>query len=129
DGMNATIDPLGNCTNLPIEVGELLFPVEYEAVEFLEDTGGPGRQRGGLGQRFRIRWLGDAALTMGCSRTLTGSPGVNGGAASPPQLMSKIRHDGTREVIGGYDEDGEWKSCVIANHPFAAGESFLLEAT
>lgn len=129
DGMNATIDPLGNCTNLPIEVGELLFPVEYESVEFLEDTGGPGRQRGGLGQQFRIRWLGDAALTMGCSRTLTGSPGVNGGAASPPQLLSKIRHDGTREVIGGYAEDGEWKSCVVANHPFNKGESFLLEAT
>lgn len=129
DGMNATIDPLGNCTNLPIEVGELLFPVEYEAVEFLEDTGGPGRQRGGLGQRFRIKWLGDAALTMGCSRTLTGSPGVNGGAASPPQLLSKIHRDGSREVIGGYADDGEWKSCVIANHPFAGGESFLLEAT
>jgi len=129
DGMNATIDPLGNCTNLPIEVGELLFPVEYEAVEFLEDTGGPGRQRGGLGQRFQIRWLGDAALTMGCSRTLTGSPGVNGGDASPPQLMSKIHPDGRKEVIGGYGEDGEWKSCVIANHPFKSGESFLLEAT
>lgn len=129
DGMNATIDPLGNCTNLPIEVGELLFPVEYEAVEFLPDTGGPGRQRGGLGQQFRVRWLGEAALTMGCSRTLTGSPGVNEGESSPPQLMSKIRLDGGKEVIGGYDESGEWKSCVIANHPFKAGESFLLEAT
>jgi N-methylhydantoinase B/oxoprolinase/acetone carboxylase alpha subunit len=129
DGMNATIDPLGNCTNLPIEVGELLFPVEYEAVEFLEDTGGPGRQRGGLGQRFQIRWLGDAALTMGCSRTLTGSPGVNGGEGSPPQLMSKVHPDGRKEVIGGYGADGEWKSCVIANHPFQSGESFLLEAT
>lgn len=129
DGMNATIDPLGNCTNLPIEVGELLFPVEYEAVEFLPDTGGPGRQRGGLGQRFRVRWLGDAALTMGCSRTLTGSPGVNGGQASPPQLLSRIDHDGSKHVIGGYTDEGEWKSCVIANHPFEKDESFLLEAT
>lgn len=129
DGMSVTIDPLGNCTNLPIEVGELLFPVEYESIEFLADTGGAGRQRGGLGQQFQIKWLGQAALTMSCSRTLTGSPGVNEGAASPPQLLSKIDGNGTREVIGGFDEQGEWKSCVIANHPFAAGEAFLLEAT
>lgn len=129
DGMSATIDPLGNCTNLPIEVGELLFPVEYESIEFLADTGGPGRQRGGLGQQFRIKWLGQAALTMSCSRTLTGSPGVNDGAASPPQLLSKIDSEGRKIVIGGYDESGQWQSCVIANHPFAAGESFLLEAT
>lgn len=129
DGMNVTIDPLGNCTNLPIEVGELLFPVEYERMEFRADSGGPGRQRGGLGPEFKLKWLGNAALSMGCSRTMTGSPGVNDGGASPPQLMSKVDADGQKTVFGGYDESGKWHSCVVANYGFEGGESFLLEAT
>lgn len=129
DGMSATMDPLGNCTNLPIEVGELLFPVEYESMELRPDSGGPGRYRGGLGQLFQVRWLGRAALSMGCSRTFEGSPGVNGGAPSPAQRLVKVRPDGTREIIGGLDEDGTWHTCVISAVPFQADESFLLEST
>jgi N-methylhydantoinase B len=128
DGMSATMDPLGNCTNLPIEVGELLFPVEYESIELRPDSGGAGRHRGGLGQRFQVRWLGRAALSMGCSRTIEGTPGVNGGGASPPQRL--IRRSGAeREVIGGMDENGEWHTCVISAVPFEVDQSFLLEST
>jgi N-methylhydantoinase B len=129
DGMNVTMDPLGNCTNLPIEVGELLFPVEYEAVELRPDSGGPGARRGGLGQRFQVRWHGRAAVSMGSSRTRAGSPGVGGGEASPPQRLVKVAADGGETVIGGIGDDGAWVPCVLSSHPFEGGEAFRVEST
>jgi N-methylhydantoinase B len=129
DGMNVTMDPLGNCMNLPAETAEMLFPVEYEAWEIRNDSGGPGKYRGGLGSRLKIRWHGATELSMECSRTRAGSPGVNGGGASPPQRQVRIRTDGSLEVIGGWKEDGTWRSCLLANEPFAPGEVFLFEST
>lgn len=129
DGMNVTMDPLGNCTNLPVEVGELLFPVTYESLELRPDSGGAGERRGGLGQRFQVRWDGRAAVSMGSSRTRAGSPGVGGGAASPPQRLVKVAAGGEEQVIGGIDAAGEWVPCVLSSHPFDAGESFRIEST
>lgn len=129
DGMSVTQDPLGNCMNLPAETAELLFPVEYEGWDIRNDSGGPGKFRGGLGSRLKIRWYGRTELSMECSRTRAGSPGVNGGGASPPQRQAKIHADGRRETIGGWSEDGTWRSCLLANHPFQPGDTFLFEAT
>jgi hypothetical protein len=84
---------------------------------------------GGLGAHLQIPWKGRTDLSQECSRTRAGSPGVNGGAASPPQRQSKVTADGARQVIGGWGEDGEWRSCLLANHPSAAGEAFLFERT
>ena len=43
DGMNVTMDPLGNCMNMPAETAELLFPIEYEAFELRCDSRGTGQ--------------------------------------------------------------------------------------
>ncbi len=129
DGMSVTMDPLGNCMNLPAETAELLFPVVYEAFELRSDSAGAGKQRGGLGARLQIRFLGDAELSMETSRTREGSPGVNGGARSPAQRLSKLGLDGKKETIGGWAEDGRWKRCLLAAYHFAPGERFLFEST
>ena len=128
DGMSVTQDPLGNCMNLPAESAELLFPVEYEGWEMRNDSAGPGKFRGGLGSRLTIRWHGRTELSMECSRTREGAPGVNGGGASARQRQVKIHLDGSEEVIGGVADDGTWRSCLLANHPFQAGERFVFEA-
>ena len=128
DGMHVTMDPLGNCMNLPAESAELLFPVEYEAFELRNDSAGPGRYRSGLGARLQIRWKGRTELSMECSRTREGAPGVNGGGRGAPQRQLKVREDATTEVIGGLAEDGTWRSCLLANHPFKGGEAFLFES-
>ena len=72
---------------------------------------------------------GRTELSMECSRTRAGSPGVNLGGASPPQRQLKQKVDGTVAVIGGLDDAGNWKSCLLANHPFGAGERFIFEST
>ena len=129
DGMSATMDPLGNCLNLPAEVAELQHPVIYEAFELNPDTGGAGRMRGGLGTRFRVRFLGAADVSVESSRTREGSPGVNGGARSPAQTLYKVGAAGGRDVIGGFAADGSWQKCVFGAKPFAPGEAYEISAT
>ena len=129
DGMSVTEDPLGNCMNMPAETAELLFPIAYEAFELRPDSGGPGQHRGGLGAVFKVRYLGEGELSMESARTREGSPGVNGGGHSSVQRQTKIHTSGRREVIGGIDEHGVWKSPLLASVPFKPGETFMFEST
>jgi N-methylhydantoinase B len=51
DGMSVTMDPLGNCMNMPAETAELLFPIADEAFEMRQvKISSTGRQEviGGL---------------------------------------------------------------------------------
>ena len=129
DGMSVTMDPLGNCMNLPAETAELLFPIVYEAFDLRSDSAGAGKYRGGLGARLQIRFLGDAELSMETARTREGSPGVNGGMHSPVQRLIKIGRDGKKETIGGWAENGQWRKCLLAAYRFVPGERFLFEST
>jgi N-methylhydantoinase B/oxoprolinase/acetone carboxylase alpha subunit len=129
DGMSVTMDPLGNCMNMPAETAELLFPIRYESFDLRRDSAGAGQNRGGLGAVFKVRFLGDGELSMETSRTIEGSPGANGGARSAVQRSTKIKPDGVSEVIGGLDEQGQWKNPLLAAHKFAPGETFMFETT
>lgn len=53
DGMSATPFPSG-VRNVPIEVTEAITPLVVWRKEFRAGSGGPGRQRGGLGQVMEI---------------------------------------------------------------------------
>ncbi|NSZ02068.1 methylhydantoinase [Agrobacterium tumefaciens] len=129
DGMNVTMDPLGNCMNMAAETAELFFPIAYEAFELRKDSAGAGQYRGGLGSIFKVRFFGGGELGMETSRTLAGSPGAAGGLASAVQRASHIRPDGAREVIGGIDANGEWHNPLLSSHKFGAGETFMFEST
>ena len=129
DGMNVTMDPLGNCMNMAAETAELFFPIAYEAFELRKDSAGAGQYRGGLGSVFKVRFFGGGELGMETSRTLAGSPGAAGGLASAVQRSSHIRADGTLDVIGGIDDDGNWHNPLLASHKFGADETFMFEST
>ena len=45
----------GACKNTPTEVLESTYPLVVERVELVQDSGGPGKQRGGLGSRTYFR--------------------------------------------------------------------------
>lgn len=129
DGLNVTLDPLGNCTNMPAEAAELLYPIEVEAFDLRSDSGGHGLNRGGLGARFRFRFLSGGELSMESSRTIEGSPGVNGGGFSPVQVLIKEDATGMRSVIGGTAADGSWKSPLLSSHRFGPREVFEFLST
>ena len=61
DGKSGLLYPT-SAANTAIEVFEARVPVLVEEKAFLCDSGGPGRGRGGLGQRVRFRKLHDDGL-------------------------------------------------------------------
>ncbi|MHB1468774.1 MAG: hydantoinase B/oxoprolinase family protein, partial [Solirubrobacteraceae bacterium] len=130
DGMHVTMDPLGNCQNLPAETAEAAFPVRYLSYEIATDSAGDGEHRGGCGVRLEIQFLGRGQIiTMESSRTRAGSPGINGGGASARQRQLRRAVDGGISTIGGLDEDGTWLPQMLGNVAFMPGESFIFEST
>jgi N-methylhydantoinase B/oxoprolinase/acetone carboxylase alpha subunit len=127
DGTSVRFDPTGNCMNLSAEVAELCYPVVYEAFDLRQDSAGPGTHRGGLGARLQFRFQGDAELSIETSRTLKGSPGVEGGSESAVQRLYKVASGGGTEVIGGVADDGTWHNPLLAAYRFAPGEAFRIE--
>jgi len=61
DGLSATPFPSG-VRNVPIEITEAITPLVVWRKELRCGSGGPGRQRGGLGQRMEIANRDDAAF-------------------------------------------------------------------
>lgn len=49
DGNSQVIVINGNCRNTPVEIFENRYPLTIEKYRLLEDSGGPGKNRGGLG--------------------------------------------------------------------------------
>ncbi|MCP3674417.1 MAG: hydantoinase B/oxoprolinase family protein [Gammaproteobacteria bacterium] len=54
DGHHCAIFP-ANGANTPVEILESDTPIIVESRELVPDTGGPGKQRGGIGRRMTIR--------------------------------------------------------------------------
>jgi N-methylhydantoinase B len=65
--------------NLPCEVEETRAPVLTERYELQQDSGGPGKFRGGLGIRRDWRCLGSGNLISVIERSFAPHWGVNGG--------------------------------------------------
>jgi len=59
DGPDGQDLHLGRFMNTPVEAAELEHPVRIERYEFIPDSGGAGRYRGGLSLRRDIRFLTD----------------------------------------------------------------------
>jgi N-methylhydantoinase B len=129
DGMHVTMDPLGNCQNLPAETAEMLFPVRYNSYEMVTDSAGPGMHRGGCGVRLEVEFLGRGQIiTMETSRTREGSPGVNGGGRASRQRQLRKTRAGELETVGGLDDNGNWYPQMLGNVGFKPGESFVFES-
>lgn len=56
DGISCLSFPT-NVSNTPVEVIESIFPVQVLCKELISDSGGIGKFRGGLGQKFNMRVL------------------------------------------------------------------------
>lgn len=64
DGMDGVQVHLTNTSNLPIEALEQEHPFLVEEYSLVDDSGGPGERRGGLGLRRRLRVLGHEANVL-----------------------------------------------------------------
>lgn len=88
DGFNCTLYPT-NTTVTPIEVLELTAPVLIAEKRVLCDSGGPGRFRGGAGQRVVLRNISDRPLTLTLrpEDKLRPPVGLLGGEAGTPNRL------------------------------------------
>jgi N-methylhydantoinase B len=65
--------------NTPIEAAELEYPVMVERYEFITDSGGPGKYRGGLSLRRDIRFFTDVTWARYSDRQKFSPQGLFGG--------------------------------------------------
>ena len=80
DGNSQIIVINGNCRNTPVEVFETRYPIRVESYRLLEDSGGPGENRGGLGIE-RIMTMEANSITVSAifNRMMVDPFGIHGG--------------------------------------------------
>ena len=128
DGMNATYSRQGNCMDLDIELAEVLYPIRITRRELIQDSGGPGKFRGGLSLRVGFTPTDiDVVIGHTTSRTKEGAPGVFGGKNGRPGRSIRNYEKADSEVIAGWLEDGSWKICMFDNVRIRKGEDITLE--
>lgn len=94
DGMNAVHVHMTNTTNLPVEALEHEYPLRVDEYALVEDSGGAGRRRGGLGIARQIRALADDVIfSIRSDGHILGAPGVLGGLDGGTAAL--IRNHGT----------------------------------
>lgn len=81
DGVNGLMTIInGDCYNVPCEIIETKFPLRVERYALMDDSGGPGKYRGGLGIAIDYRILGEKAIiSTGLSRYKVPPYGLFGG--------------------------------------------------
>lgn len=80
DGMDVVRTHVGMTDNMPIEAREHEFPLIVRRCEMLQDSGGPGKFRGGMGMGLDILvWADQARLSGRGLRHGLRSPGLFGG--------------------------------------------------
>ncbi len=82
DGVEGISNPAANLSNNPVELIEAELPLQVTDYSFVTDSGGPGRQRGGLAFQRSYKLLADEAVcTMRSDRRDHPPYGVAGAAA------------------------------------------------
>lgn len=103
DGVDCYSQGIHNLANTPIEMIEMVYPLRFRRYEFLPDTGGAGRTRGGLGVRRDIEFLDESGTLetqfdkfkvapfglFGGQPGATGRLSVNPDSNDPKELKSK----------------------------------------
>ncbi|MFN8701272.1 MAG: hydantoinase B/oxoprolinase family protein [Rhodospirillales bacterium] len=85
DGQEGISNPGANLGNTPIEMLEARHPVEITHYSFVENSGGPGRHRGGAALSRGYRLLAeDAVLIMRSDRRAVPPYGLDGGLPGTP---------------------------------------------
>ena len=81
DGRDAVRVHTSGAANLPVESLEQEYPMAVLRYELVTDSGGPGRQRGGMGTRREVLLLGEPQELSGRGlRQVEGANGLDGGA-------------------------------------------------
>ena len=101
DGMDGLDNPMANCANAPVEALELEAPYfRVVAYRLRPDSGGPGRQRGGLGIERSYEALRDGVIFAAYyDRHDAGPAGLFGGEPGGTGAFNLVLHDGGKKRL------------------------------
>lgn len=116
DGADALVCSM-NPRNVPVEAHEQKFPILVECLQFIPDSGGPGKFRGGVGVRKDIRTLSKMKLFNLTDRFRFAPYGLFGGKSGAKGAT--VLRRGSEEIPlhskGAYNlEPGDVVSFVIS---------------
>ena len=117
DGLSGTNVNQSNAKIAPIEIIESEFPTRLKRFELIQDSGGAGRSRGGLGIRREYLNLEDARFSIRSAKHVIPAQGLAGGA---PGRTGDIR-------INPGTPDEKQLPTRYADYPLKAGDVFRLE--
>lgn len=123
DGQSAIYSIVGNTWNLPVEAIEMKYPLRIDRYELRQDSGGPGKWRGGLSVRRDYRLLAATGeLSVLGNRVRVPPYGLFGGHSGAP---ARYRLDpGTPDERLAAPEFGAKKSMVpLSRHQVVAQET------
>jgi N-methylhydantoinase B len=98
DGQNATfcIND-GDTHNTPVEAGEGRAPIFVSYRKLRQDSGGPGKFRGGLGVSQEVHLLSAGSVLSAMERALCPPWGLHGGKAALANRFTVVRKDGAMQ--------------------------------
>jgi N-methylhydantoinase B len=124
DGTDGVQVHVTNTSNLPVEALENEYPLLVERYELINDSGGAGKWRGGLGLRRVYRGLGHTLTFSGQGERSVHPPwGLFGGGDGGTGAISIQHNDGTRKDLPGKPSSMEVEStaAVCIETPGAGG--------
>lgn len=100
DGMDAIHVHVTNSLNLPVEALENEFPFLCDEYSLVVDSGGAGRQRGGLGIARQIRALHDGTIVSVRSDSyIHGAEGIDGGGTGGLSTLTRNFETNRQETL------------------------------
>ncbi len=97
DGKDGVQVHITNTSNLPVESIEMEYPLLVESYGFVEDSGGAGKHRGGLGLRRVVKPVGHTMTFSGQGERFVNRPwGIFGGGSGGTGKFVKL--SGNSEV-------------------------------
>ncbi|WP_108658301.1 hydantoinase B/oxoprolinase family protein [Acuticoccus kandeliae] len=99
DGIEGISNPAANISNQPIELIEAEMPVEILSYGFVPDSGGPGRNRGGLAFVREFRFLQDIRFNLRGDRRDHPPFGIDGGRPGAPSAHILVDRDGAETAL------------------------------
>ena len=97
DGKDGVQVHITNTSNLPVEAIEMEYPLRVVSYGLIEESGGAGRYRGGLGLRRVIAPVGHDCVFNGAGERFRNAPwGVFGGGPGAPGRFVHVTDGGER---------------------------------
>jgi N-methylhydantoinase B len=126
DGLSGEWHAMANCRNESVEIWEHRYPIRFEEFSIRANSGGPGRQRGGLGCRRRLRLLADTHISSIADRQEIGPWGLAGGEDGQPNRYWLIGTDGRSESVK--DRFHLSTNSKFANLPLDQGDQLVVDS-